>query len=115
MNTTKIILFIFLGLPLQVMGEEVREEKRIYTLWSDNKNCYEEGASLIAIEAYRNTYKVAACASQGCRIAVKEFGKNTHSGNFRDDPKFKWLSETEFEATISGSYKHFYHCLTKER
>ena len=67
---------------------------------------------MIAIESYGDTYKVAACAKYGCRIAVPEFGKKTHQGNFKQDPKFIWFSDTAFETKINGKNTRFYQCET---
>ena len=85
-------------------------KKRITTLWSDKEKCMAEGAFMIAIEEYGDTYKVAACAKYGCRIAVPEFGKKTYHVNYRHDPKFIWLSDTVFETIINKNNTRFYKC-----
>lgn len=84
--------------------------KRITTLWSDKQDCMEDGALIIAIETYGSSYKVAACVKYGCRIAVPEFGKRSQQLNYRQDPKFKWQSETVFEAVVYGKNRRFYAC-----
>ncbi len=85
-------------------------KKRINTLWSDKEECMAEGAFMIAIEEYGDTYKVAACSKYGCRMAVPEFGKKTYQVNYRHDPKFIWLSETVFETIINKNNTRFYKC-----
>lgn len=85
-------------------------KKRITTLWSDKEECITEGAFMIAIEEYGDTYKVAACSQYGCRIAVPEFGKKTYQINYRYDPKFVWLSDTVFETIIYKNNTRFYKC-----
>jgi len=115
---TVIFSILLLLFSVQVSAEtdadvEGSEAKVEYTLWSDDKNCTNEDALLIAIESHGDSYKVAACAVYGCRIAVREFGKKSHLGNFREDPKFHWFSRDEFEAEINGQKKRLYLCLTK--
>lgn len=85
-------------------------KKRITTLWSDKEECMAESAFMIAIEEYGDTYKVAACAKYGCRIAVPEFGKKTYQVNYRHDPKFIWLSDTVFETIVNKNNTRFYKC-----
>jgi hypothetical protein len=114
-NVIKLIVIFSFVFPISAMAEIKVIETATYTLWSDSKNCYEEGAYLLAIESVSNSYKVAACASGGCRVAVKEFGKKSHSGDFRKDPKFTWVSDVEFEATINGDHRSFYLCHTKKK
>lgn len=92
---------------------EPQPERRINRLWSDRENCFEDGATMIAIETYKDTYKVAACAAYGCRISVPEFGKKTYQGNYKEDPRFTWISDKVFEAQVFGQTRRFYHCLTK--
>ena len=108
------ILIVFALTSLVSIGYAEQEE-RVSTLWSDKKNCFADDAFLISIETFKDTYKVAACAPLGCRIAVEEFGKKAHPGDYRNDPKFNWFSDTEFETQINGSKKHFFHCLTKRK
>lgn len=115
MNIIKFICLALLAFSVPVMAVQKGKEAAEYTLWSDSKNCYAEGAYLISIMSRGDFYKVAACAPQGCRVAVKEFGKRSHSGDFRKDSKFTWKSEKEFEATVNGVYRSFYLCHTKER
>lgn len=113
-NVIKFIVLVCFVFPIPTMAEKKAIETATYTLWSDSKNCYEEGAYLIAIESGSDSYKVAACAPGGCRVAVKEFGKRSHSGDFRNDPKFTWASEVEFEAEINGGHRKFYLCHEKK-
>lgn len=87
--------------------------KRVNLLWSTKEKCFDEEAFMISIETDGNAYKVAACAKYGCRIAINEFGKNVHKGDYKDDPKFVWHSDKEFETKINGNNMRFYHCLTK--
>ena len=85
-------------------------KKRIHTLWSDKSECTEKDALYIAIETYEGTFKVAACAKHGCKIAVREFGKRAHPGDIKQNPKFNWISETELETKINGKLKRLYLC-----
>lgn len=112
-NLASALIICFLFSLGSVSAAE--QEKRISTLWSDKADCSVDGARFIAIGTFRNTYKVAACVPMGCRIAVKEFGKKPHAGSYRDDPKFNWLSETEFETQINGRIMHFFQCDTKQK
>lgn len=83
---------------------------RIYTLWSDIKDCEQEGAFIISIESKGDTYKVAACSKYGCRAAIAEFGKYEHTINYKSDPLFNWISDRVFETKINGIKKRFYEC-----
>ena len=49
-NTTKNETFEFI--KMQSKG------KAINSLWSDKKNCKEEGAHIISIAAFKNSYKI---------------------------------------------------------
>jgi hypothetical protein len=89
-------------------------KKRVSTLWSDKKDCFGKDAFIIAIETFDGAYKVAACAKYGCKIGVREFGKKAHSGNIKQDPKFNWISDVEFETKINGKTKRFYQCINDE-
>lgn len=113
MNRQKLTAAIICFLMSLLATSYAQQEKSVSTLWSDKKDCFSEGAFIIAIETYQNTYKVAACAPHGCRIAIREFGKKAHVGDYKNNPSFHWLSATEFETQINGSKKRFYHCSTK--
>lgn len=115
-----IIIFSSNIAQSETINSEVPDAKRIVTLWADKETCLktpdnssEKTPMLISVESGDNAYKVAACASAGCRISVPEFGKRAYSGDFRHDSKFTWLSDTVFEAEIFGQKRRFYHCLTK--
>lgn len=101
-NTTKSEAFEFI--KMQPKG------KAINSLWSDRKNCKEEGAYIISISAFEKSYKIASCAMYGCRIAIPGFGKKEQPYNYKTDPRFIWISETEFDLKINDKNVHFYSC-----
>ena len=113
-----IYSFIFIvtssqALSLPNTNDKDSQEKRVSTMWSDKKDCSDKDAFLMMIQSYKNTYKVAGCSVYGCRISVREFGKKTYTGEFKDDSRFTWLSDKKFEAVINGNKNIFYHCITK--
>ncbi|TDR20711.1 hypothetical protein [Marinicella litoralis] len=117
MTTLKYLLLILMGFAwakptsaAESNQSTMSHPQSVSTLWSDKKDCMEAGALIIAIENYAGTFKVAACVKYGCRIAVPEFGKTSHQLNYRDDPRFKWQSDAEFEAVIYGKNTRFYAC-----
>jgi hypothetical protein len=101
-NTTNNETFEFI--KMQSKGEAIR------SLWSDKKNCKEEGAYIISIAAFKSSYKIASCAMYGCRIAVPGFGKKEQPYSYKSDPRFNWISETEFDLKIKDKSVHFYSC-----
>lgn len=101
-NTTKDETFEFI--KMQSKGNAIN------SLWSDKKNCKEKGAYIISITAFKNSYKIASCAMYGCRVAVPGFGKKEQSYSYKSDPRFNWISETEFDLKINDKSVHFYSC-----
>jgi len=83
------------------------------SLWSDKKNCKDEGASIISIISFNNSYKILACVKYGCRIAVPGFGKREQPYNYKLDPRLNWINDTEFELKIKNKMIHFYSCNLK--
>jgi len=109
-----ITSFSFISADSSNTGKKTPDLTRVTTLWSDSKECYKEGASLISISTFGTSfYRVMACAKYGCKISIKEFGKKAIPGDVKKDQRFSWVSDNEFETTIYGEKKKFYHCLTK--
>lgn len=114
----KSILYLIISLSLLASGHATADspqtadtdKERSISLWSDKEDCMEEGALIIAIETYGESYSVTACVKYGCRIAVPEFGKRDQQLNFTQDPKFKWQSEAVFDAVMYGKNTRFYAC-----
>ena len=110
-----IVLLLTTMLFTQQLVSTVHAEIVEHTLWSDDQSCFKDGAVLLGIESQEEFYKIALCSIAGCRIAIKEFGKKSHPGNFKEDSRFEWISENAFEAIINGKKGRFYLCHTKSK